>query len=71
METAKSADCVKVADAIRAMNTTEGAAKYFPGGRVKFDDKGRRVGAETVILPLRNGKPKAVDPASFATTTPL
>ena len=71
MEKAKSADRVKVADAIRAMDTTEGAAKYFPGGRIKFDDKGRRVGAETVILQWRDGEPKAVYPASLATTTPL
>ena len=71
MEKAKSADRVKVADAIRAMDTTEGAAKYFPGGRIKFDEKGRRVGAETVILQWRNGEPKPVHPASLATTTPL
>lgn len=71
MEKAKSADRVKVADAIRALDTTEGAAKYFPGGRIKFDDKGRRVGAETVILQWRNGEPKPVYPASLATTTPL
>ena len=71
MEKAKSADRVKVADAIRAMDTTEGAAKYFPGGRIKFDDKGRRVGAETVILQWRNGEPKPVYPASLATTAPL
>ena len=71
MEKAKSADRVKVADAIRAMDTTEGAAKYFPGGRIKFDDKGRRVGAETVILQWRDGEPKPVHPASLATITPL
>lgn len=71
MEKAKSADRVKVADAIRAMDTTEGAAKYFPGGRIKFDEKGRRVGAETVILQWRNGEPKPVHPASLATTTLL
>lgn len=71
MENAKSADRVKVADAIRAMDTTDGAAKYFPGGRIKFDEKGRRVGAETVILQWRNGEPKPVHPASLATITPL
>jgi branched-chain amino acid transport system substrate-binding protein len=71
MEKAKSADRVKVADAIRAMDTTEGAAKYFPGGRIKFDEKGRRVGAETVILQWRNGEPKPVYPASLAAITPL
>ena len=71
MEKAKSADRVKVADAIRTMDTTESAAKFFPGGRIKFDEKGRRIGAETVILQWRDGEPKPVYPASLATTTPL
>ena len=37
------------------MDTSEGASKYYPGGRLKFDEKGRRVGAETVILQWRSG----------------
>ena len=35
LEQAGAADRKKVADAIRAMDTREGPAKYFPGGRVK------------------------------------
>ena len=38
LEKAGAADRKKVAEAIRAMDTTEGPAKYFPGGRVKFDE---------------------------------
>lgn len=71
MESAKSADRVKVADAIRAMNTTEGAAKYFPGGRLKFNERGVREGAETVILQWRDGVPVPVYPASLAVMPPL
>ena len=40
LEKAAAADRRKVADAIRTMDATDGPAKYFPGGRVKFDDDG-------------------------------
>ena len=69
MEAAKSADRRKVADAIRTMDSTEGAAKFFPGGRLKFNDKGQRIGTETVILQWRDGKPVPVYPADVAVTT--
>jgi hypothetical protein len=36
----------KVAEAIRTMDTREGSAKFFPGGRMKFDEQGRRVDAD-------------------------
>ncbi len=71
MEAAGSADRRKVAEAMRKMDTTEGAAKYYPGGRLKFDDKGRRVGAETVILQWRDGTPIPVYPPSLAVKAPL
>jgi len=71
MEAAGSSDRRKVAEAMRKMDTTEGAAKYFPGGRLKFDDKGRRVGAETVILQWRDGIPIPVYPPSLAVKPPL
>ena len=65
---AKSADPKKVAEAMRAMDTTQGAARYFPGGRLKFDPNGRRAGAELVILQWQNGEPKPIFPVSLATT---
>jgi len=71
MEAAGSSDRRKVAEAMRKMDTTEGAAKYFPGGRLKFDNKGRRAGAETVILQWRDGTPIPVYPPSLAVKPPL
>jgi len=68
MEKAGSADPKKVAEAIRTMNTAEGAAKYFPGRPLKFEPNGRRAGAELVILQWQDGEPKAVYPPSLATT---
>src|SRR5690349_17633015 len=66
LERAKAADRRKVADAIRAMDVTDGPARYYPGGRVKFDEKGRRVGAELPIVQWQNGVPETVFPLSAA-----
>src|SRR5262249_23502272 len=54
-EKAGAADRRKVAEAIRTLDTTDGPAKYFPGGRVKFDEKGRRVGADVVVVQWQKG----------------
>lgn len=62
VEKAGVADRHKVADAIRAMDTSEGAAKYFAGDHIKFDAKGRRVDAPLVIIQWRNGVPVTVYP---------
>src|SRR6516164_7305749 len=37
LEQAGVADKKKIAEAIRAMDTTKGPAQFFPGGRLKFD----------------------------------
>ncbi len=71
LEKAGKADRKAVADAIRAMDTTEGAAKFFPGGRIKWDDKGRRVGATVVIVQWQKGAPVAVYPPETATHQPI
>jgi branched-chain amino acid transport system substrate-binding protein len=68
MEMAKSADPKKVAAAMHAMDGTQSAGRYFPGGRLKFDNNGRRIGAEIVILQWQNGEPKPIYPQSLATT---
>jgi branched-chain amino acid transport system substrate-binding protein len=68
IEKAGSADRKKVAEAMRAMDTTGGSARFFPGSdRMKFDPSGRRVGAELVILQWQNGEPRPVYPESLAT----
>jgi branched-chain amino acid transport system substrate-binding protein len=66
LEKAGVADRRKVAEAIRAMDTTTGPARFYPGGRLKFDEKGRRVGAPLVIVQWRNGEPLPVAPPELA-----
>jgi branched-chain amino acid transport system substrate-binding protein len=67
LEKAGAADRHKVADAIRAMDVRDGAAKYFAGGHLKFDDKGRRVDAPLVMIQWQHGEPVTVYPADEAT----
>jgi branched-chain amino acid transport system substrate-binding protein len=71
LEQARAADRKKVADAIRALDLTEGPARYYPGGRIKFDDKGRRVGAQLLIVQWQNGAPETVFPPANAVSKPV
>ena len=71
MEKAGSADKKKVAEAIRAMDTKDGPAKFFPGGRMKFDEQGRRVDADLVIVQWQNGLPITVYPEASAVAKPI
>ena len=71
LERAKSADRKKVAAAIRTLDLTDGPARFYPGGRVKFDDKGRRIGAQLVIVQWQNGMPETVFPPANATAKPV
>jgi len=71
LEKAGAADRKKVAEAIRAMDTTSGPAQYFPGGRLKFEDNGRRAGAGLLIVQWQNGEPKVVYPPASAMAKPV
>ncbi len=71
LEKAGVADRRKVAEAIRAMDTTTGPAHYFPGNRIKFDENGRRVGADVVIVQWQNGVPLTVYPPTSAVAEPI
>ena len=71
MEKAGSADKKKVAEAIRTMDSKEGSAKFFPGGRMKFDEQGRRVDADLVIVQWQNGLPITVYPKASAVAKPI
>jgi len=71
MEKAGSADPKKVAAAIRSLDESDGAARYFPGGRLKFEANGRRAGAELVIVQWQSGEPKAIYPTSLAAAKPM
>ena len=68
VEKAGVADRRKVAEAIRAFDLhDEGPAKFVPSRRMKFDDKGRLVDAQLVIIQWQDGVPKAVYPEAMAT----
>jgi branched-chain amino acid transport system substrate-binding protein len=71
LERAKAPDRKKVAEAIRSMDLTDGPARYYPGGRVKFDEKGRRVGASLLIVQWQNGEPVTVFPPEAAVAAPI
>ena len=71
MESAKSADRRKVREALHTMDLTTGpGAQTFPGGHIKFDDNGRRVGAPLVIVQWQNGEPVTVFPPEAAFSKP-
>jgi branched-chain amino acid transport system substrate-binding protein len=71
MDKAASSDKTKVGDAIRTMDITDGPAKFFPGSHLKFDDKGRRVDAQLVIVQWLDGKPVTVFPEEMAIAKPV
>ena len=69
LEKAGKADHLAVADAFRTMDG--GPAKYYPGGELKFDEKGRRVGAGVVVVQWQNGIPVTVYPSDLALAQPF
>ncbi len=70
VEAAGSTDREKVNAAIKVMDDPE-IAKFFPGGRVKFDEQGHRVGASLVIAQWQNGVPVTVFPIDRAVAQPI
>ena len=66
LEKAGVADRHKVNEAIHAMDTRESAAKFFAGGHIKFDEKGRRIDAPLVIVQWQKGVPVTVFPPEEA-----
>jgi branched-chain amino acid transport system substrate-binding protein len=70
LERAGAADKLKVAEAIRGMNLTEGpAALSFPGP-IKFDDKGRRQEVPMIFAQWQKGVPVTVYPEDRALGKP-
>ncbi len=66
LEAARRADRRAVAEAIRAMDVTDGPAMYFPGHRIKFDEKGLRENAGLMVVQWQRGRPVTVYPAESA-----
>jgi branched-chain amino acid transport system substrate-binding protein len=70
LETAGRADRRAVADALREMDLTDGPARYFPGNRVRFDEHGRRIDAELLVIQWQDGVPVTVYPPEAAIAEP-
>jgi branched-chain amino acid transport system substrate-binding protein len=60
LEMAGTADRQAVARAIRDMDISDGPARYFPGNRIRFDEHGRRIDAELLVVQWQDGEPKTV-----------
>lgn len=72
LERAGVADRRKVAEAIRNFDLRdEGPARFVPSRHLKFDEKGRLVDAELVIIQWQDGEPKAIFPKAMATVEPI
>jgi branched-chain amino acid transport system substrate-binding protein len=71
LEKAGVADREKVNAAIHAMDTTTGPAQFFPGGRLRFAENGRRIDAPLITVQWQNGVPVTVAPAQFAVAKPI
>jgi len=69
LEKSGKADRLAVAEALRALDA--GPSKYYPGGILKFDEKGRRVGAGVVIVQWQKGVPVTVYPDELALAKPF
>jgi branched-chain amino acid transport system substrate-binding protein len=69
LEKAGSADREAVAEALRTLDG--GPSPYFPGGELKFEENGRRVGAGLTIIQWQDGVPVTVYPPDLAVAEPL
>jgi branched-chain amino acid transport system substrate-binding protein len=71
LERARSADPTAVRDALAALDLTSGpAASSLAPGRIRFDERGRRVDATPIIAQWQGGEPVTVFPAELATHKP-
>ena len=71
LERAGVADKLKVAEAIRGLNLTEGTAAVCFPGPIHFDEKGRRVDIPMIFAQWQNGVPVTVYPTDRALAKPF
>jgi len=62
LELAETPDSVAVNTALHSMDITAGASDYFAGERVRFDETGKRIDAEILVIQWQGGKPYTVYP---------
>jgi branched-chain amino acid transport system substrate-binding protein len=71
LEQAGTATRAAVTEALRKIDMRDGPALCFPGGRLRFDEKGRRLDAQLVMIQWQNAKPVAIYPPEIATAPAL
>ncbi len=71
LEAAGKADRNAVAAALRTMDLSDGPARFFPGGRIRFDEHGRRIDARLLVVQWQDGEPKTVYPPDVAVAAPI
>jgi branched-chain amino acid transport system substrate-binding protein len=69
LEKAGKVDREAVAQALRTMDG--GPSTFYPGGQIKFDERGRRVGAGLTIIQWQSGVPVVVYPENLALAKPI
>jgi branched-chain amino acid transport system substrate-binding protein len=69
LENAGKADREAVATALHTMDG--GPSKYYPGGRLKFEENGRRIDAGLAIIQWQSGIPLTIYPDDLAMAKPL
>jgi len=71
-EMAKSADPKAIRDAVAKLDLKSGpAASTLAPGRIKYDERGRRVGASPIIVQWQNGEPFIVVQVAYTTKKPI
>ena len=69
-ERAKSTDPKAIREAVSKLDLTGGpAANTLTPGRIRYDERGRRIGAAPIIVQWQKGEPFTVAPAELATRT--
>lgn len=71
LEQAGRADRSAVTQALRTMDITDGPARFFPGNRIRFDENGRRIDAELLVVQWQDGEPITIYPTEAAIAPPL
>ena len=70
-ERAKSTDPKAIRDAVAKLDLTSGpAASTLTPGRIRYDERGRRIGAAPIIVQWQKGEPFTVAPAELADADP-
>lgn len=69
LNTSGKADREAVATALHTMDG--GPSKFYPGGDIKFDEKGRRVNAGLAVIQWQSGVPLTIYPDDLAMAKPI